>query len=187
MYVHISLPAPQRHANQRPQIPAVDWVVQYDPADDVRDYVHRVGRTARANAKGKSLLFLHPSEAGFLSHLKAARVPVVEFEFPAAKVANIQPLLEKLISQNYYLNKSAKDGYRSYLHAYASHSLRTVYDVNKLDLAKVARSFGFATPPRVDISVGASGRGEKKVQGRRTYGSQPRQGDRFRHKAKGQQ
>ncbi|KAH6688371.1 ATP-dependent RNA helicase HAS1, partial [Plectosphaerella plurivora] len=165
-------------------IPAVDWVVQYDPADDVRDYVHRVGRTARANATGKSLLFLHPSEVGFLSHLKAARVPVVEFEFPAAKVSNIQALLEKLISQNYYLNKSAKDGYRSYLHAYASHSLRTVYDVNKLDLAKVAKGFGFATPPRVDISVGASGRTDKKVQGRRTYGSQPRQGDRYRQQGK---
>lgn len=143
--------------------------------------IHRVGRTARANNKGKSLLFLHPSEVGFLSHLKAARVPVVEFEFPANKVANIQPLLEKLISQNYYLNKSAKDGYRSYLHAYASHSLRSVYDINKLDLAKLAKAFGFSVPPRVDIAVGASGR-DKKVQGRRAYGSQPRQGDRFRQK-----
>ncbi|CRK38855.1 hypothetical protein BN1708_016676, partial [Verticillium longisporum] len=132
---------------------------------------------------GKSLLFLHPSEVGFLSHLKAARVPVVEFEFPASKVANIQALLEKLISQNYYLNKSAKDGYRSYLHAYASHSLRSVYDINKLDLAKLAKSFGFAVPPRVDVTVGASGR-DKKVQGRRTYGSQPRQNDRFRQKGR---
>ena len=49
----------------------------------------------------------------------------------------------RLISQNYYLNKSAKDGYRSYLQAYASHSLRTIFDVHKLDLVKVAKSFGF--------------------------------------------
>ncbi|KAF4831453.1 ATP-dependent RNA helicase HAS1 [Colletotrichum tropicale] len=158
-------------------IPAVDWIVQVDPPDDPRDYIHRVGRTARgANSKGRSLMFLQPSEVGFLTHLKEARVPVVEFDFPANKIANIQSLLEKLITQNYYLNKSAKDGYRSYLHAYASHSLRTVFDVNKLDLAKVAKSFGFAVPPRVDVTVGASGRGEKKVQGRRAYGSQPKQG-----------
>ncbi|KAF9878464.1 ATP-dependent RNA helicase HAS1 [Colletotrichum karsti] len=157
-------------------IPAVDWIVQVDPPDDPRDYIHRVGRTARgANSKGRSLMFLQPSEVGFLTHLKEARVPVVEFDFPASKIANIQSLLEKLINQNYYLNKSAKDGYRSYLHAYASHSLRTVFDVNKLDLAKVAKSFGFSTPPRVDITVGASGR-DKKVQGRRAYGSQPKQG-----------
>ncbi|KAL0940588.1 ATP-dependent RNA helicase HAS1 [Colletotrichum truncatum] len=158
-------------------IPAVDWIVQVDPPDDPRDYIHRVGRTARgANSKGRSLMFLQPSEVGFLTHLKEARVPVVEFDFPANKVANIQSLLEKLINQNYYLNKSAKDGYRSYLHAYASHSLRTVFDVNKLDLAKVAKSFGFSTPPRVDITVGASMSRDKKIQGRRTYGSQPRQG-----------
>ncbi|GKT86515.1 ATP-dependent RNA helicase HAS1 [Colletotrichum tofieldiae] len=146
------------------------------PPDDPRDYIHRVGRTARgANSKGRSLMFLQPSEVGFLTHLKEARVPVVEFDFPANKIANIQSLLEKLINQNYYLNKSAKDGYRSYLHAYASHSLRTVFDINKLDLAKVAKSFGFSTPPRVDITVGASMSRDKKTQGRRAYGSQPRQ------------
>jgi ATP-dependent RNA helicase DDX18/HAS1 len=122
-------------------------------------------------------MFLLPSEVGFLTHLKAARVPVVEFEFPKNKVKNIQSSLEKLIGQNYLLNQSAKDGFKSYLHAYASHSLRSVYDVTRLDLAKVAKSFGFATPPRVDISLGQS-MGRDKVQGRRAYGSQPKQGSR---------
>ncbi|KAF7544466.1 hypothetical protein G7Z17_g9923 [Cylindrodendrum hubeiense] len=157
-------------------IPAVDWIVQFDPPDDPRDYIHRVGRTARGNnSKGRSLMFLQPSEVGFLSHLKAARVPVVEFDFPANKIVNVQSQLEKLISQNYYLNKSAKDGYRSYLHAYASHSLRSVFDINKLDLARVAKGFGFSTPPRVEITLGASMSRDKKQQGRRAYGSQPRQ------------
>ena len=87
-------------------IPAVDWIVQFDPPDDPRDYIHRVGRTARGTAgKGKSLMFLQPSEVGFLSQLKEARVPVVEFEFPIKKIVNVQSQLEKLIGQNYYLNK----------------------------------------------------------------------------------
>ncbi|KAL2891916.1 ATP-dependent RNA helicase HAS1 [Ceratocystis lukuohia] len=157
-------------------IPAVDWIVQFDPPDDPRDYIHRVGRTARANAQGRSLMFLQPSEVGFLTHLKAARVPIVEFEFPSKKIINVQSQLEKLISQNYYLNKSAKEGYRAYLHAYASHSLRTVFDINKLDLVKVAKSFCFTTPPRVEVTVGAS----MKNQGRRSYGSQPHQKKKMR-------
>ncbi|KAI1004581.1 ATP-dependent RNA helicase [Podosphaera aphanis] len=162
-------------------IPDVDWIVQFDPPDDPRDYIHRVGRTARgANGKGRSLLFLQPSEVGFLAHLKTARVPVVEFEFPAQKIVNVQSQLEKLIAQNYYLNKSAKDGYKSYLHAYASHSLRTVFDVNKLDLVKVARGFGFGAPPRVDLILGAGMARDKKTQGRRAYGSQPKQQSSFR-------
>ncbi|KAK5075292.1 ATP-dependent RNA helicase [Lithohypha guttulata] len=157
-------------------IPAVDWIVQFDPPDDPRDYIHRVGRTARgANGKGRSLMFLQPNEVGFLSYLKDAKVPIVEYEFPMKKIVNVQTQLEKLIGQNYYLNKSAKDAYRSYLQAYASHSLRSVFDVNKLDLVKVSKSFGFPAPPRVDIQLGASMARDKK-QARRTYGSQPQQG-----------
>ncbi|EEB09463.1 ATP-dependent RNA helicase Has1 [Schizosaccharomyces japonicus yFS275] len=144
-------------------IPAVDWIVQYDPPDDPRDYIHRVGRTARgAKGKGRSLIFLTPSELGFLRYLKAAKVPLNEYEFPSNKVANVQSQLEKLVSKNYYLQQSAKDGYRSYLQAYASYSLKSIFDINKLDLTKVAKSFGFATPPSVNITIGASGRADKK-------------------------
>lgn len=177
--------------------------MQFDPPDDPRDYIHRVGRTARgANGKGRSLMFLQPSEVGFLKHLKEARVPLVEFEFPSKRILNVQAQLEKLIGQNYYLNKvlvlpclgrivitcilqSAKDGYRSYLHAYASHSLRSVFDVHKLDLVKLAKSFGFSTPPRVDITIGASMSRDKKKVGRRAYGSQPQQTKKFRRNRDG--
>ncbi|KAF2753381.1 DEAD-domain-containing protein [Pseudovirgaria hyperparasitica] len=160
-------------------IPAVDWIIQFDPPDDPRDYIHRVGRTARgANGKGRSLMFLLPSEVGFLKILKDERVPLVEFELPPKKIINIQKGLEDLISKNYYLNQSAKDGYRSYLHAYASHSLRSVFDISKLDLVKVAKSFGFSTPPRVDIQLGAS-MSRNKQEGRRAYGSQPKQVKKF--------
>lgn len=71
-------------------IPRVDWIVQYDPPDDPRDYIHRVGRTARAGKVGKSLLFLLPSELGFLRYLKEAKVPLNEFSFPADRIANVQ-------------------------------------------------------------------------------------------------
>jgi ATP-dependent RNA helicase DDX18/HAS1 len=50
-----------------------------------------------------------------------------------------------------------------------------------LDLVKLARGFGFAAPPRVDIMLGA-GMGKDKQQvgkGRREYGKQDGQGRRF--------
>ncbi|RUS24596.1 pitchoune, partial [Jimgerdemannia flammicorona] len=144
-------------------IPLVDWIIQYDPPDDPRDYIHRVGRTARAGGKGKSLLFLLPSELGFLRYLKHAKVPLNEYQFPSNKIANVQNLinsfitqLEKLVEKNYYLNKSARDGYRSYLQAYASYSLKKIFNVNHLDLAKVGRAFGFAVPPKVNINIGSA-------------------------------
>lgn len=140
-------------------IPSVDWIIQFDPPDDPRDYIHRVGRTARAGNAGKSLLFLLPSELGFLRFLKVAKVPLNEYTFPADRVANVQGQLEKLISKNYYLHQSARDGYRSYLQAYGSYSLKRIFDIHKLDLTKVAKAYGFAVPPKVNITIGTGLKG----------------------------
>jgi len=143
-------------------IPAVDWIVQYDPPDDPREYIHRVGRTARAGGRGKALLFLLPNELGFLRYLKQSKVPLNEYDFPTSKLADVQTQMNKLIDRNYYLNKSAKEGYRSYLQAYASHSLKKIFDINSLDLTKVALSFGFDGVPQVHINTGTSLKGDKK-------------------------
>ena len=66
----------------------------------------------------------------------------------------MQNQLEKLIAKNYYLHQSAKEGYRSYIQAYGSYSLKRIYDIHKLDLAKVAKAFGFAVPPKVNVTIG---------------------------------
>jgi ATP-dependent RNA helicase DDX18/HAS1 len=83
-------------------IPRVDWIVQFDPPDDPRDYIHRVGRTARAGKVGKSLLFLLESELGFLRFLKEAKVPLNEFTFPADRISNVQSQVRllKLLNWN---------------------------------------------------------------------------------------
>ncbi|EIM21177.1 DEAD-domain-containing protein [Wallemia mellicola] len=151
-------------------IPAVDWIIQFDPPDDPRDYIHRVGRTARAGKAGKSLLFLLPTELGFLRFLKTAKVPLNEYNFPKEKIANVQTQLEKLINKNYYLHQSAKDGYRSYLQSYASYSLKKIFDVNRLDLKKVAKAFGFSVPPKVNISLGNSLKTSKDTAGKKGKG-----------------
>ena len=50
----------------------MDWIIQYDPPDDPKEYIHRVGRTARGRSgKGRALLLLLPEELGFLSYLQA--------------------------------------------------------------------------------------------------------------------
>jgi ATP-dependent RNA helicase DDX18/HAS1 len=45
-------------------------------------------------------------------------------------------------------------GYRAYLQSYASYQLKKIFDVNALDLNKVAKAFGFKVPPRVNLSIG---------------------------------
>jgi len=150
-------------------IPDVDWIIQYDPPDDPKEYIHRVGRTARgASGRGRALLFLIPEEIGFLRYLKAVKVTLNEYEFPTNKVANVQSQLHRLIEKNYYLNRAARDAYRSYLLAYASHSHREIFNVAELDLHAVGLAFGFTTPPSVDLPL--SVKGDKNKTARRHNG-----------------
>ena len=73
------------------------------------------------------------------------------------------------MQKNYFLHQSAKDGFRSYLQAYASYSLKKIFDVNQLDLAKVGKAFGFSVPPRVNVNIGG-GKGGAGRSGKRKRG-----------------
>ncbi|XP_055357915.1 ATP-dependent RNA helicase DDX18-like [Paramacrobiotus metropolitanus] len=147
-------------------IPQVDWIVQYDPPDDPKEYIHRVGRTARGEGgRGQALLILRPEELLFLRYLKQARVPLTEFEFSWNKVADVQDQFEKLMEKNYFLNMSGREAYKSYVRAYDSHHLKQIFDVNTLDLKLVAKSFGFKIPPMVELGVTSGNRAKSKELG----------------------
>jgi len=144
-------------------IPNVDWIIQYDPPDQPEEYVHRVGRTARAGKIGNALLFLMPEELPFLKYLKSYKIPITEFDYPASKLPGLlTQKLQTLIETNYYLHKSARDAYRSYMLAYHSHSMKNIFDVTKLDVIKVAQSFGLQAPPTVNFSICESKRSKDR-------------------------
>ncbi|KAF2546069.1 hypothetical protein F2Q70_00023045 [Brassica cretica] len=154
-------------------IPAVDWIIQYDPPDKPTEYIHRVGRTARGEgAKGKALLVLIPEELQFIRYLKAAKVPVKELEFNEKKLLNVRSALEKYVANDYNLNKTAKDAYRAYIAAYNSHSLKDIFNVHRLNLQAVALSFCFSSPPKVNLNI-ESGAGKvrkaRNQQGRNGF------------------
>lgn len=68
-------------------VPAVDLVVEYDPAFSADDHVHRVGRTARAGRPGKATLFLQPGcEEGYIGFLNPG---------PAASTQPYEPTIQK--------------------------------------------------------------------------------------------
>lgn len=135
-------------------IPNVDWIIQYDAPHEPEDYLHRVGRTARgANSSGKALLLLLPSEVGMIRVLQKYSISLNEYDFPEDQLASIQPQLELLVEKNYYLNQAARDAYKSYLHAYCSHKLRDIFDINQLDLSKICKSFGFEKPPFTTLNI----------------------------------
>ncbi|KAI1113408.1 DEAD/DEAH box helicase [Nemania sp. NC0429] len=65
-------------------VPAVDLVIEYDPAFSVDDHTHRIGRTARAGRSGKAVLFIQPGcEEGYIDLLNSTTSPVAPQSYEA--------------------------------------------------------------------------------------------------------
>ncbi|MFI5364940.1 MAG: ATP-dependent helicase, partial [Candidatus Binatia bacterium] len=67
------------------------------------DYIHRVGRTARAEATGDAFTFVSPQEQGDLAQIERAlgkrlpRVTVPDFDYNARPAARLEvPLAERI-------------------------------------------------------------------------------------------
>ena len=136
-------------------IPNIDWVIQYDPPKDPEEYLHRVGRTARgADKSGKALLMILPNELNFIRMLQLYKIKMDEFQFPEKKLAKIQEQFEKLVNKKdkYLLNLST-DAYRAYIHSYNAQTDKDTFNLEKLDLLKVCKSFGLISPPFVHLNV----------------------------------
>ena len=59
-------------------VPDIEWTVQFDAPIDPSQYIHRVGRSARAGRLGSSLIFLTPKEDSFVEFLRIRKVPIQE-------------------------------------------------------------------------------------------------------------
>ena len=47
----------------------VNWIVQYDLSSVLKEYVNRVGRTARISSSGQSLCFVMPNEIDYVAYM----------------------------------------------------------------------------------------------------------------------
>ena len=131
-----------------------DWIVQYDPPDDINQYTKRHGRlVGNVDDSTDAMLLLRKEEIDFVTYLRDAKVPVKEIKLPSAGLHKIESEVETAIKTMYFLYTSSREGYMAFIRAYASHYLDSIFDVKTLDLVKVARSFGFAVPPYVDFDV----------------------------------
>ena len=143
----------------------VHWVVQYDPPQDHSEYVHRVGRTARLGQQGRALLFLQPSERGYLELLQGAGASLDELKFASVQQAlcgrnatsrdvymtelALQKQLEATVATEPLLHGLAAGAYQSFLRAYSAHSKaeKRVLHVSQLHLGHLAKSFALQETP----------------------------------------
>ncbi|KAI8086257.1 P-loop containing nucleoside triphosphate hydrolase protein [Halteromyces radiatus] len=144
-------------------LPNVDRIIQYDPPTDMKDYVHRVGRTARLGKAGEARLFLLPSEMDYLPILKAQGMtiqPVTVENVLAQSFGKQQHVYETKAQEyqnqleRYVLSEEehvllARKAFWSSVRAYATHaaSEKHVFHVKKLHLGHLAKSFALREAP----------------------------------------
>ncbi|XP_068623851.1 probable ATP-dependent RNA helicase pitchoune isoform X2 [Battus philenor] len=132
-------------------IPSVDWIVQYDPPTDVKEYIHRVGRTARGlNNTGNAVILLRTEEEGFIDFLKTKNVFLDKYNFEKPS-SDVLQMLQHLIENNGVMKILARKAYLSFLRCYKKHPMNKFFDINNIDLEAAAKAFGFLHRPHVDF------------------------------------
>ncbi|KAL4553983.1 hypothetical protein LXL04_039900 [Taraxacum kok-saghyz] len=127
----------------------VDWVVQVDCPDDVASYIHRVGRTARYDSAGRSVLFLLPSEMKMLDRLQDKKVPV-QFDKPNTKrIQSVSGLLAALLAKYTDLQPLAQRAFKTYIKSIYKQKDKEIFDVTKLPIDDFSASLGLPMTPQL--------------------------------------
>jgi ATP-dependent RNA helicase MSS116 len=149
--------------------PGVTHVIQVGIPDNREQYIHRIGRTARAGKEGRAVLLLAPFEKPFLLELAASGVACGEdaalaallTEAPAAPeaaagldgaVTAIRRGAAAALGEPPALVKAAEASYRAWLGFYLGQRKRTG-NASREDVVDRANAFGRAVgldpPPRL--------------------------------------
>uniref|UniRef100_A0A2P2LSM2 ATP-dependent RNA helicase n=2 Tax=Rhizophora mucronata TaxID=61149 RepID=A0A2P2LSM2_RHIMU len=128
---------------------AVDWVVQVDCPEDVASYIHRVGRTARYLAGGRSVLFLMPSEMKMLEKLQGAKIPIHLIKANTKKMQPVSGLMSALLVKDEDLYKLAKRAFTTYLRSIHIQKDKGVFDATKLPIEEFSASLGLPMTPKI--------------------------------------
>ena len=138
-------------------MPGVRYVIQYDPALDLKAYTHRIGRTARAGKVGDSVLFVQPpSEEPYVSYLtketqwnlRTMTPELVLFQLSKYLkgshllecASELQGYAERATEKDYELRRLAAVAYQAYLRAYSTYPKELASVFNAKNLVWMRRS-----------------------------------------------
>ncbi|KAM8720045.1 hypothetical protein ACLKA7_006147 [Drosophila subpalustris] len=131
--------------------PSVNWVLQLDCPEDVSQYIHRAGRSARNKSRGECLLVLTPSEE---EHMIGALKEQLKLDIRCVhidpkKLFSPRVKIEAFLAQFPELRASAQRAFLSYLKSVFLMRNKRMFNVHSLNLDAYAQSLGLAVTPRV--------------------------------------
>jgi ATP-dependent RNA helicase DDX10/DBP4 len=136
--------------------PRVDFVIQLDTPVNTSVYIHRVGRTARLHAQGKSIMIVTPQDKSFLEVLEKEKhiTTIKEMKINPKKIVSIKDQLSALISFDVDLKFTAMKYYETYLqHLNKNNKAKNVtpVDISSFKLDEFAERLGLSEKPNVKL------------------------------------
>jgi ATP-dependent RNA helicase DDX31/DBP7 len=168
-------------------VPAVNWIIQYDVPSDPAAYIHRIGRTARIGSAGDAILLLLQNERPYLDVLTKRQMTFNEIS-PAEilkdlkvflepnpsndsiqEASSLQHILDKLVesSKQVELKNMAINAFQAFLRSYATHTKTTkhIFHIKNLHLGHLCRNFALRDPPSTfGKTLQNAGLGKKEAQ-----------------------
>ena len=132
--------------------PDINWIIQYDPPQNPDFFVHRIGRTARMNKVGESILFLQESESTYINYLSIKGIEFTNMALSAME--NIYDEAQQIIIQDREGYERAQSAFVSYVRYYKEHHLNFIFEFKKLDLGYLAQGFSMLRIPRITEILG---------------------------------
>jgi len=157
-------------------VPDIKWTVQFDAPMDPSQYIHRVGRSARAGKIGSSLIFLTPKEESFIDFLKARKVPMLQISDKEScstsrstvmkleedvseeeknsvegkiKIINVLPKIKNFVMKDRDLLEKGTKAFTSYIAAYKKMQCTFIFRFASVDLGRLATSFCLLRLPKM--------------------------------------
>jgi ATP-dependent RNA helicase DDX10/DBP4 len=138
-------------ASRGVDFPAIDWVIQLDPPEDISQYIHRVGRTARYKSDGNSVLFIGQKEINFVNELELRKISITKIKIGQNKINNITPVVRSLLSEHNELIEIAEKAITSYIKSINLMNNKNVFNIKNIDLGKLALSYGLVSSPEMVV------------------------------------
>lgn len=72
-----------------------------------------------------------------------------EMQYSPNKFVGINDKLREFVEQNYDMNRGGFYAYGEFINLFRANLLKKIFRTDEIEVDKLARSFGFTTPPRV--------------------------------------
>ncbi|KAI5964294.1 SPB4 [Candida pseudojiufengensis] len=135
-------------------VPDVDLVLQIDPPTDPNVFLHRCGRTGRANKVGRAIVFLNnqTQEEDYIGFMEVKNIFMTELKSPVLKFDNLPKKIRKYMLEDRSRHELAIKSYVGFIRYYSKHIASSIFRLATLDYLGIAKMYGLLRLPKMPES-----------------------------------